>query len=85
MAWMQITLDPTDYVTEISGTYGTALDNDCVVTSLKISTFKEKDNKTYGNPNGTPFHIPVRDGGKIIGFFGRSGDLLDAIGIYVAP
>ena len=81
---MQITLDPTDYVTAISGTYGTAFDNDSVVTSLKISTFKEKDNKTYGTPNGTPFHIPVREG-KVVGFFGRSGDMLDAIGIYVAP
>uniref|UniRef100_A0ACD5TYT1 Uncharacterized protein n=1 Tax=Avena sativa TaxID=4498 RepID=A0ACD5TYT1_AVESA len=80
-----ITLDPTDYVTEISGTFGTAFDNDCVVTSLKISTFKEKDSKIYGKPNGTPFHIPVCDGGKIVGFFGCSGDMLDAIGVYVTP
>ncbi|KQJ95910.1 horcolin isoform X1 [Brachypodium distachyon] len=81
-----ITLDPTDYVTGISGTFGTAFDNDRVVTSLKISTFKEKDgSKTYGKPNGTPFHIPVRDGGRVVGFFGRSGDMLDAIGVYFAP
>ncbi|XP_003573652.1 horcolin isoform X2 [Brachypodium distachyon] len=83
---VQITLDPTDYVTGISGTFGTAFDNDRVVTSLKISTFKEKDgSKTYGKPNGTPFHIPVRDGGRVVGFFGRSGDMLDAIGVYFAP
>jgi hypothetical protein len=82
---MQIILDPTDYVTEISGTFGTAFDNDRVVTSLKISTFKETDQKTYGKPNGTPFHIPVRDGGRVVGFFGRSGDMLDAIGLYVVP
>uniref|UniRef100_A0ACD5W3S2 Uncharacterized protein n=1 Tax=Avena sativa TaxID=4498 RepID=A0ACD5W3S2_AVESA len=80
-----ITLDPTDYVTAISGTFGTAYDNDCVITSLQITTFKDKDNKIYGTPNGTPFHIPVRDGGRIIGFFGRSGDMLDAIGVYVTP
>ncbi|CAM0958756.1 unnamed protein product [Alopecurus aequalis] len=79
-----ITLEPTDYVTAISGTIGRAYDNEPVVTSLKISTFKGKDNKTYGTPNGTPFHIPVHEG-KVVGFFGRSGDMLDAIGIYVAP
>jgi hypothetical protein len=82
---MQITLDPMDYITEISGTFGTAYDNDCVVTSLKISTFKGKDDKTYGKPNGTPFRIPVLDGGRVVGFFGRSGDMLDAIGLYVRP
>uniref|UniRef100_A0ACD5W5B1 Uncharacterized protein n=1 Tax=Avena sativa TaxID=4498 RepID=A0ACD5W5B1_AVESA len=80
-----ITLDPTDYVTEISGTFGSALDNDCVIKSLKITTFKGTDNDIYGDPTGTPFHIPVRDGGRIVGFFGRSGDLLDAIGVYVTP
>jgi hypothetical protein len=79
---MQITIDPTDHVTEISGTFGTAYDN-TIVTSLKITTVYDKDPITYGRPNGTPFQIPVLDGGRVVGFFGRSGDLLDAIGVYV--
>uniref|UniRef100_A0ACD5XHN3 Uncharacterized protein n=1 Tax=Avena sativa TaxID=4498 RepID=A0ACD5XHN3_AVESA len=77
-----ITLDPTDYVTDISGTFGTAYDNN-IVTSLKIATFNDKDPMSFGTPNGTPFHIPVLDGGRVVGFFGRSGDLLDAIGVYI--
>ncbi|CAM0958812.1 unnamed protein product [Alopecurus aequalis] len=79
-----ITIDPTDYVTEISGTFGMAYDN-CIVTSLKIATFNDPDPITFGTPNGTPFQIPVLDGGRVVGFFGRSGDLLDAIGVYVIP
>ncbi|XP_047052630.1 horcolin-like [Lolium rigidum] len=79
-----ITIDPTDYVTEISGTFGTAYDN-TIVTSLKIATFNDQYPVTYGTPNGTPFHIPVLNGGKVVGFFGRSGDLLDAIGVYIHP
>jgi hypothetical protein len=27
----------------------------------------------------------VLNGGKVVGFFGRSGDLLDAIGVYIHP
>lgn len=79
----KISLDPTNYVTEISGTVG-KFGTDDIVTSLKIVTFKG-DTKTYGTANGTPFRIPVLDGGKIVGFFGRAGAFLDAIGLYVTP
>lgn len=79
----KITLDPTNYVTEISGTMG-KFENDDIVTSLKIVTLKGNP-RTYGSPNGTPFRIPVLDGGKIAGFFARAGAFVDAIGLYVHP
>lgn len=80
---LQITLDPTNYVTEISGTIGTFQRSE-VITSLKIVTLKGAP-RSYGRVNGTPFRVPVLDGGKIVGFFGRSGQFLDAIGVYVTP
>ncbi|XP_044954245.1 horcolin-like [Hordeum vulgare subsp. vulgare] len=78
---VQIFFDPTNYVEEISGTMGTYGGND-VVPSLKIVPYKGNPN-TFGIAKGTPFRIPVLDGGKIVGFFGRSSDVLDAIGLYI--
>uniref|UniRef100_A0A0E0HHJ8 Jacalin-type lectin domain-containing protein n=1 Tax=Oryza nivara TaxID=4536 RepID=A0A0E0HHJ8_ORYNI len=37
-----------------------------------------------GAAEGTPFAFPV-DGGAIVGFWGRSGRQLDAVGLHVAP
>jgi hypothetical protein len=36
----------------------------------------------YGTEAGTPFELPAA-GGRIIGFHGRSGIFLDALGTYV--
>ncbi|MFA1057474.1 jacalin-like lectin, partial [Klebsiella pneumoniae] len=55
-----------------------------IVKSLKIVT-NNGETYEYGRP-GTEgsFHVPVNDG-QIVSFFGRAGDYLDAIGIYVHP
>ncbi|KQK02481.1 hypothetical protein BRADI_2g01730v3 [Brachypodium distachyon] len=37
----------------------------------------------YGEDHGVPFELPAPAGGRIVGFHGRSGGLLDAIGTYV--
>lgn len=39
----------------------------------------------FGEVRGTPFRIPVRDNGSIVGFFARAGWYVDALGIYVRP
>ena len=36
----------------------------------------------YGKEEGTPFELSAFDG-KIVGFYGRSGEYLNAIGVYV--
>ncbi|KAJ1261572.1 hypothetical protein BS78_09G040400 [Paspalum vaginatum] len=75
----------TEVVTEISGTYGPFEGHAGVVRSLAFVTNVGKHGP-FGRPGeGTPFSVPVQDGGCIVGFFGRSGYLLDALGVYVHP
>lgn len=69
---------------EVSGTFGrfrAALD---IITSLTFVT-NAQSYGPYGQREGTPFHIPVQSSGCIVGFFGRAGWYVDAIGIYVKP
>ncbi|CAO2146569.1 unnamed protein product [Urochloa humidicola] len=70
------------YLKEISGTTGQVGSMSNIITSLRFVTNKNKV-YTFGKTSGTPFSVPIQDG-KIVGFFGRAGDYLDAIGIYCA-
>ena len=82
---LQIDLAPSEYVMEVSGTYGLCSPHpDVVITSLTLVT----NLCSYGpfsQPTGTPFHTRVDNSASIVGFFGRSGIYLDAIGVYVRP
>ncbi|MBF3819672.1 hypothetical protein ISG09_31075 [Burkholderia pseudomallei] len=80
----EIKLGSSEHIKEISGTHGPVYDLADIVTYLKIVT---SANNTYeaGVPNGKEFSIPLQDSGHVVGFFGRSGTLIDAIGIYVHP
>ncbi|XP_072955079.1 salt stress-induced protein-like [Typha angustifolia] len=81
----EITFTEGEYLTAMSGTHGpyTSSIADCI-RSLKFET-NLKTLGPYGDQTqGTPFTIPVSSG-RIVGFFGRSGDLLDAIGLYLRP
>lgn len=80
-------MSPGEYVNSISGTtdsYG--------VTSIKFSTnFNKEGYGPYGCSSGTAFSVPLpdngtndgQDNGAAVAFFGRSGDTLIAIGVYV--
>jgi len=71
-----------EYVNNISGT--TADGNG--VTSLKFTTNQKRDYGPFGCERGTAFSVPLPDGmhnGAVVGFFGRSGDSLVALGVYV--
>ncbi|KAL5755475.1 hypothetical protein ACOSQ2_020221 [Xanthoceras sorbifolium] len=70
---------PKEYLTSISGTYNTYKGH-CVVESLCFYTNCTKYGP-YGCTNGTPFKFPLEDR-EIVGFFGRAGDFIDAIGVY---
>uniref|UniRef100_J3N8Q7 Jacalin-type lectin domain-containing protein n=1 Tax=Oryza brachyantha TaxID=4533 RepID=J3N8Q7_ORYBR len=79
-----IQLAPSEFLLEVSGTFGrfrTALN---VMTSLTFVT-NAHSYGPYGKIEGTPFHMPVQSNGCIVGFFGRAGWYVDAIGIYVNP
>ncbi|PAN42655.1 hypothetical protein PAHAL_8G164000 [Panicum hallii] len=81
-----INLDPSEFVKEVSGTYGpfSDLPKNNVITSLTLVT-NLYSYGPFGQPSGTPFHTRVDKTGSIVGFFGRSGAYLDAIGVYVRP
>lgn len=68
-----IELQEGEYVTEVSGTEGNVVDSLCITTN---------HNKygPYGGNGGKSFSLQPR-GGIVTGFYGRSGNLLDAIGI----
>lgn len=54
-----------------------------VIRSLAFKT-NQRAYGPFGAAEGTPFTFPM-DGGVIVGFCGRSGWQLDAVGLYVAP
>ncbi|XP_054820018.1 mannose/glucose-specific lectin-like [Prosopis cineraria] len=74
---------PSEYLKSISGTYGNHTGN-LVIRSLSLIT----NLTTYGpfgtTAGGEPFSIPIADS-VIVGFYGRAGFFLDAIGIFVQP
>ena len=82
---MQINFAPDEHVTAVEGTFGRCRSvTEVVVTSLTFRTNKGRTYGPYGEETGTPFSIPAANG-CIVGFWGRSGWLLDAIGVYIMP
>ncbi|KAL6594563.1 hypothetical protein ACP70R_048301 [Stipagrostis hirtigluma subsp. patula] len=80
----EVKFGKTEVVKEVSGTHGT-FDGHAVVLSLTFVTNVGKHGP-FGEPGqGTPFSVPVKNGGRVVGFFGRSGRFLDAFGVYVHP
>ncbi|KAM7473130.1 hypothetical protein LguiB_020373 [Lonicera macranthoides] len=73
---------PSEYLKSISGTYG-SYEGQLVITSLSLIT----NLTTYG-PFGTAssevFSIPIANS-AVVGFHGRCGYYLDALGIFVIP
>ncbi|KAG6598470.1 Pentatricopeptide repeat-containing protein, partial [Cucurbita argyrosperma subsp. sororia] len=75
---------PDEYLTMIRGHYGSFVSFDKVyVRSLTFMSNKRKFGP-YGVELGTIFSFPATEG-KIVGFHGRSGLYLDAIGVYLKP
>ncbi|XP_051228043.1 disease resistance protein Pik-2-like [Lolium perenne] len=77
-----IQLGPTEFVTQVSGTFGSfgALSN--VLTSLTLVT-NCGSYGPFGKVHGSPFQTTVKSNGSIVGFFGRAGQFVDALGVYV--
>lgn len=78
----QISFADDEELKEISGTVG-MFGNLTVVTSLAFKT-TQNTYSGYGTYDGTDFSVPVTEG-KISGFHGRFGDLLDSIGVVLSP
>uniref|UniRef100_A0A0D9XIC6 Jacalin-type lectin domain-containing protein n=1 Tax=Leersia perrieri TaxID=77586 RepID=A0A0D9XIC6_9ORYZ len=78
-----IKLGESEVVTEVSGTIGLFHGLPNVITSLSIVT-NVRCYGPFGNAMGTPFATPMLgSNNSIVGFYGRSGSYVDAIGVYV--
>jgi hypothetical protein len=82
---LQVKLDyPDEFLTSIHGHYGSL--NEWGPVFVRSLTF-ESNMRTYGPfgvEQGTCFSFPMT-GGKIVGFHGKCGWYLDAIGAYLKP
>uniref|UniRef100_A0ACD6AJ50 Uncharacterized protein n=1 Tax=Avena sativa TaxID=4498 RepID=A0ACD6AJ50_AVESA len=76
----EICLGPEEHFTSVVGHYG-ELDGSFAVRSLTFIG-NRRSFGPYGQEDGVPFALPAA-GGKILGFHGRSGRRLDALGTYV--
>lgn len=82
---MQVNLDyPEEYLTSVHGYYGSWTEWGVVMVKSLTFFSNRKTFGPYGVEQGTYFSFPGT-GRKIVGFHGRSGWLLDAIGIYFEP
>ncbi|XP_072967197.1 jacalin-related lectin 19 [Typha angustifolia] len=75
---------PDEFLTTISGHYAPVVRGGSPV--IRSLTFKSNQGifGPFGTEEGTPFSFPM-DGGTIVGFCGRSGWYLDAIGLHLSP
>ncbi|XP_059630129.1 jacalin-related lectin 3-like [Cornus florida] len=73
---------PTEYLVSISGYTGSYL-NTHVVKSITLQS-NIRQYGPYGEEEGTHFSNPSTSG-KIVGFFGRQGDVVNSIGVYIKP
>ncbi|CAH8260709.1 unnamed protein product [Arabidopsis lyrata] len=69
---------PNEHIASVEGTY------DGFVTSVTFKTSKGKTSATFGNAIGTKFVFAEKDF-VLVGFRGRSSDLIDALGAHFAP
>ncbi|CAO2146672.1 unnamed protein product, partial [Urochloa humidicola] len=76
-----IQLHPAEFLTGISGTIGPFKSLLNVITSLTFVT-NARSYGPFGKGHGTPFHTQMQNNGMIVGFFGRSSQYLNAIGVY---
>lgn len=81
-AFWQVIFDyPYEMLTHITGTYGPLMYmGPNVIRSLTFHTTKGKHGP-FGEEQGQSFSHKIE--GKIVGFHGREGLFLDAIGVYV--
>lgn len=80
----KINLGHSEYLIKVSGTTSSFYGLANVVTSLTFVT-NAASYGPFGKGRGEPFELPVQSNSSIVGFFGRAGALLDAIGFYVRP
>jgi hypothetical protein len=72
-------LDPDEYVIGLSGRFGVTVD------SLSIQTNRRTSEQLGGGGGDRNYRIDVPPGYQAVGFVGRAGNTLDAVGLTYAP
>jgi hypothetical protein len=70
-----VRLDADEFIVAISGRFSECID------SLRIYTNKQVSPVFGGDRGGSAYIYEAPPGAEIVGFFGRAGDALDAIGV----
>lgn len=74
----EFNLSEGEYITQISGSYGGKVDSILFGTNKRTS-------KEYGGEGGCAhYSYEAPEGYEIVGFYGRSGSLIDAVGIVLS-
>ncbi|XP_019084248.1 PREDICTED: myrosinase-binding protein 2-like [Camelina sativa] len=74
---------PKESITSVGGSYDdVSRYNTVLITSLIFKTSYGRTSPTFGYSYGEEFMLEGKNGGKLIGFYGRSGQAIDAIGAY---
>ncbi|KAF8673297.1 hypothetical protein HU200_048853 [Digitaria exilis] len=79
---VSIRLGAFEHLKGVVGTYGPFDSAGNVITSLTFTTNHRKYGP-FGRGGGTEFTVPVEVHGSVVGFFGRAGTYLDALGVYI--
>ncbi|KAH9606584.1 hypothetical protein KSS87_016114 [Heliosperma pusillum] len=72
---------PYEILTHITGYYGSTMISPTIIKSLTFHTTKTKYGP-YGDEHGVPFSSKSKEG-MIVGFHGKRGLFLDAIGVHI--
>jgi hypothetical protein len=70
-------LEPDEHIVAVSGRYGERLHSIRFHTNKRVSP-------EYGTAAGTPYRVDAQPGQTVIGFAGRAGQYLDAVGLAIA-
>ena len=83
---MQFFVDyPNEYITAVGGSYKHIFNYDTtLVKSLYFTTSKGFTSPLFGEMMGTEFEFKGENEGKLVGFHGRGGYAIDAIGAHFA-
>nr|QWJ73401.1 myrosinase-binding protein 2-1 [Isatis tinctoria] len=74
---------PNEYITAVGGSYNHIYNYDTtLITSLYFKTSKGFTSPLFGEMKGTEFELKGENGGKVLGFHGRGGHAIDAIGAF---
>ncbi|ESQ48286.1 hypothetical protein EUTSA_v10020232mg [Eutrema salsugineum] len=85
LGFEEFELESDEYITSVEGTYDKIFGTDsAIVTMLTFKTSKNKTAGPFGLEGSTPF-VFKEEGYKISGFHGRAGEVVHAIGVYLAP